>query len=89
MYRVCHLLLLIIYQHTTDASEYDRYKFAILELKAILSVLVDSFQFAERSPGLEVERRSAIVMRPYIIGEEEDGGKMPLRVSRAEEEEEE
>lgn len=49
----------------------------------ILSVLLDDFTFAERSPALEVERRSAIVMRPFIVGEEEEGSRMPLRVSRA------
>ncbi|GAA5881060.1 hypothetical protein JCM3774_002999 [Rhodotorula dairenensis] len=59
------------------------YKFAVLELKAILSVLVDTFQFDLRDPDFKVERRSAIVTRPLVIGEETDGNKLPLRVSLA------
>ncbi|GAA5969353.1 hypothetical protein JCM8115_003109 [Rhodotorula mucilaginosa] len=59
------------------------YKFAVLELKAILSVLVDTFQFDLRDPDFKVERRSVIVTRPLVIGEETDGNKLPLRVSLA------
>ena len=58
-------------------------QFAVLELKAILSVLVDTFQFDLRDPDFKVERRSAIVTRPLVIGEETDGNKLPLRVSLA------
>lgn len=60
------------------------YKFSLLELKAILVVLMDSFKFDERPGGMKIERRSAIVMRPFIVGEEELGGRMPLKVSLAE-----
>ncbi|GAA5992389.1 hypothetical protein JCM10908_000458 [Rhodotorula pacifica] len=59
------------------------YKFAVLELKAILSVLVDTFQFDLREPDFKVERRSIIVTRPLVKGEEADGNKLPLRVSIA------
>lgn len=58
-------------------------QFAVLELKAILSVLVDTFQFDLRDPDFKVERRSVIVTRPLVIGEETDGNKLPLRVSLA------
>ncbi|KAK4057130.1 hypothetical protein OIO90_001625 [Microbotryomycetes sp. JL221] len=59
------------------------YRMAVLEIKAILSVLIDSFEFAEREPGLQVERKSAIVTRPAIVGEENLGLRMPLKVSIA------
>ncbi|GAA5968939.1 hypothetical protein JCM3765_002935 [Sporobolomyces pararoseus] len=65
------------------------YKFALLELKAILSTLIDEFEFSLRDPPFEIERRSAIVMRPLVIGEETLGNRMPLRVSMAKRDEDE
>lgn len=59
------------------------YRFSLVELKAILTVLVDDFTFEEREKDMKIERRSAIVMRPYIVGEEELGGRMPLKVTFA------
>ncbi|GAA5876297.1 hypothetical protein JCM16303_007090 [Sporobolomyces ruberrimus] len=64
------------------------YKFALLELKAILATLIDDFEFALRDPPFEIERRSAIVMRPLVIGEETLGNRMPLRVTLAKRDEE-
>lgn len=32
---------------------------------------------------MKIERRSALVTRPYIIGEEDQGPRMPLRLSLA------
>lgn len=58
-------------------------QFAVLELKAILSVLIDNFEFSLRDPDFEVEHRSIIVTRPLVVGEEDDGNKMPLRVRLA------
>lgn len=55
----------------------------MLELKSILAVLVDDFTFEEREKDMGIERRSAIVMRPYVVGEEELGGRMPLRIRSA------
>ncbi|KAL8277134.1 hypothetical protein RQP46_010462 [Phenoliferia psychrophenolica] len=53
-------------------------------LAGILSVLVDQFEFAEREPGLQIRRRTAIVLRPLVVGEEEElGFAMPLRVKVA------
>ncbi|KAK4702381.1 hypothetical protein P7C70_g3843, partial [Phenoliferia sp. Uapishka_3] len=50
----------------------------------ILSVLVDSFEFDEREPGLAIERRSAIVSRSLVVGEEQElKYAMPLRVKLA------
>ncbi|GAA5896422.1 hypothetical protein JCM6882_001009 [Rhodosporidiobolus microsporus] len=62
------------------------YRFALLELKAILSVLIDAFDFSLRDGGFKIERRSQIVTRPLIIGEEESGPRMPLRVKLAQRE---
>ncbi|CEQ41993.1 SPOSA6832_03754 [Sporobolomyces salmonicolor] len=47
---------------------------------AILSVLIDAFAFALRDADMGVERRSQIVTRPLIVGEETMGNRMPLRV---------
>lgn len=52
-------------------------------LDSILTVLIDDFSFSERSPDLAIERRSAIVMRPLVVGEESMGNRMPLRVCLA------
>ncbi|GAA5837435.1 hypothetical protein JCM5353_007110 [Sporobolomyces roseus] len=65
------------------------YKFALLELKAILATLIDDFDFKLRDPPFEIERRSAIVMRPLLIGEETLGNRMPLRVTLAKREQQE
>ncbi|KAI5478309.1 cytochrome P450, family 46, subfamily A (cholesterol 24(S)-hydroxylase) [Pseudohyphozyma bogoriensis] len=58
------------------------YKFALLEFKAIVSVLIDEFTFAERdlTGGPEVDRRSQIVTKPYLVGEADLGARMPLRI---------
>ncbi|GAA5890756.1 hypothetical protein JCM8208_004985 [Rhodotorula glutinis] len=63
--------------------------FALLEFKAILSVLVDEFEFDLRDTETVVERRSVIVTRPILVGEEEHGNKMPLRIRVAKREDEE
>ncbi|GAA6058936.1 hypothetical protein JCM10212_002888 [Sporobolomyces blumeae] len=60
------------------------YKFALLELKAILATLVDAFEFVTRDPPFDVQRRSAIVTRPLVVGEEHLGNRMPLRFRLAE-----
>jgi len=58
------------------------YRFAILELKALLFVLLGEFEFELREPNLEIEARSTLVTRPRVKGEE--GAKMPLRVKKYE-----
>ncbi|GAA6010303.1 hypothetical protein JCM11491_006257 [Sporobolomyces phaffii] len=47
---------------------------------SILATLIDDFDFALRDPAFTIERRSAIVMRPLVVGEEELGNRMPLRI---------
>ncbi|KAM0747577.1 putative cytochrome P450 [Meredithblackwellia eburnea MCA 4105] len=57
------------------------YRFSLLELKVILSVLVDSFFFAPRDDEMKILRGRSLVVRPVVIGEEELGHALPLRVS--------
>ena len=57
------------------------YRFSILELKAILSVLVDAFTFT--GTGVEIEPHAQLVTRPYVTGQLEEGSKMPIRVALA------
>lgn len=58
------------------------YRFATLEVKAILSVLIESFSFQERDiGGTPVEHGWALIMRPLVTGEESLGNRLPLRVT--------
>jgi len=60
------------------------YRFANLETKVLISKLVDAFEFLERDvAGTPVTRALRIVTRPVVVGEEEKGGQLPLRVRRA------
>ncbi|GAA5823734.1 hypothetical protein JCM3770_002596 [Rhodotorula araucariae] len=59
------------------------YKFAILEFKAILAVLIDQFEFALRDEAMQVEGRAVMITRPLLIGEEHRGNRMPLRIRLA------
>lgn len=45
--------------------------------------MIDEFEFIEREPGMPITRRSALVTRPVVDGEEDLGFRMPLRVRRA------
>ncbi|KAN0061905.1 hypothetical protein ACQY0O_005900 [Thecaphora frezii] len=56
-------------------------RFAIAEFKALLCSLVGRFEF-QNVEGWKVERKQAITLRPLVIGQEELGNQMPLRVSR-------
>jgi len=60
------------------------YRFSLLELKAILATLIDTFEFAERDVGgTPIEGHSQLVTRPYVTGELEKGSQMPLRIRLA------
>ncbi|GAA5844473.1 hypothetical protein JCM9279_006317 [Rhodotorula babjevae] len=59
------------------------YKFAILEFKAILSVLIDTFDFALRDEHMQVEGRAVMITRPLLVGEEHRGNRLPLRIRLA------
>ncbi|SCV68844.1 BQ2448_965 [Microbotryum intermedium] len=69
------------------------YRFALLELKVITSVLIDNFTFSPRDSADDManklSRRSLIVTRPLIIDEENLGHRLPLRIRIADRDEEE
>jgi cytochrome P450 len=57
------------------------YRFALAEMKAIIAILIERFQFYDI--GAAVSARTFIVMRPAVEGQ--DGkmtNQMPLRVTR-------
>ncbi|SGY30035.1 BQ5605_C002g01109 [Microbotryum silenes-dioicae] len=63
------------------------YRFAVLEIKVIATVLLDHFEFLPRDSAQEMidklSRRSLIVTRPLVIDEEHLGHRLPLRVRLA------
>ncbi|KAJ3557679.1 hypothetical protein NM688_g1343 [Phlebia brevispora] len=54
------------------------YRFAILEMKALLFTLLRSFEFDMALPASSFIKRSSLTQRPLILGEEEKGNQMPL-----------
>ncbi|MBW0511379.1 hypothetical protein O181_051094 [Austropuccinia psidii MF-1] len=58
------------------------YRFALVELKILLIILIAKFKFEERDVGggPDFEKKNAIVVRPKIKGEP-GGSSMPLRIS--------
>jgi len=57
------------------------YRFALLEIKTILVMLMSEFEFLERDvEGTPLTARSNIVTRPLVAGEEDQGSRLPLRV---------
>ncbi|BEI86734.1 hypothetical protein CcaverHIS002_0700800 [Cutaneotrichosporon cavernicola] len=56
------------------------YRFALVEIKMMLFVLMRSFEFDQLPSKPEYEAKSAIVMRPRVVGEEDAGLQMPLLV---------
>lgn len=54
--------------------------FALAESKAIVCALIRTLKF--ESVGWEVEPKQGIVVQPRIVGQEELGMQMPLRISR-------
>ena len=53
-------------------------------MKALLFTLIRSFEFSLAVPAEDIEKRSGIVMRPYVKGEYEKGSQLPLIVKRVE-----
>ena len=49
-------------------------------MKALLFMLIRNFEFELALPADEIEKRSFIVTRPYLKGNEKAGAQMPLRV---------
>ncbi|KAK8844135.1 hypothetical protein IAR55_006929 [Kwoniella newhampshirensis] len=56
------------------------YRFALAEMKVILFVLMRTFEFSLLNSNPKIQKKSSIVMRPRIIGEEKLGFQMPLIV---------
>ncbi|KAL7423550.1 hypothetical protein Q5752_001130 [Cryptotrichosporon argae] len=56
------------------------YRFALAEIRAILFVLVRNFTFDELASKPQIERKTAVVMRPRVVTEKECGPQMPLLV---------
>ncbi|KAK4689389.1 hypothetical protein P7C73_g726, partial [Tremellales sp. Uapishka_1] len=56
------------------------YRFALIELKAILFVLIRNFAFEELPNKPEIVKKSLIVMRPRVVGQEKMGSQLPLLV---------
>ncbi|GAA5971159.1 hypothetical protein JCM11641_004166 [Rhodosporidiobolus odoratus] len=54
-----------------------------LELKAILSVLFDDFEFSPRDDDIKIRRQARLMTRPVVAGEETLGSRLPLRVRLA------
>ncbi|KAK4685639.1 hypothetical protein P7C73_g4507, partial [Tremellales sp. Uapishka_1] len=56
------------------------YKFALTEIKAILFVLIRNFTFEELASKPEIEKKTSMVMRPRVVGQEKMGLQLPLLV---------
>lgn len=56
------------------------YRFALIEMKITLFVLIRAFQFDELPSKPVIEQKSSIVMRPRVKGEESVGLQLPLLV---------
>ncbi|KAL5498061.1 hypothetical protein ACEPAH_2992 [Sanghuangporus vaninii] len=56
------------------------YRFALYEMKALLFTLIRNFEFSLAIPAEGIIKRSLVVTRPYIKGEEDKGAQMPLLV---------
>ncbi|KAH9972118.1 cytochrome P450 [Lactifluus volemus] len=54
------------------------YRFAIIEIKALLFTLVRSFDFELAVPSSDVTRRTVIVTRPLLSSDTEKGPQLPL-----------
>ncbi len=56
-------------------------RFALAEFKAMLCHLIGRFSF-ERVDDWEIEAKQTVVLRPKVVGQDEVGQQMPLRVTR-------
>ncbi|GAA6031835.1 hypothetical protein JCM8097_002013 [Rhodosporidiobolus ruineniae] len=56
------------------------YRFALYQMKACLSVLLDDFEFEPRDPDCRIEHRLQLSSRPFVVGERHHGSKLPLKI---------
>jgi len=61
------------------------YRFALIEMKALLFTLVRSFEFDVAIPPSEIVKRSMVVARPYLKSEKDGKAQMPLLVKLVDE----
>jgi hypothetical protein len=54
------------------------FRFSLIEVKALLFMLIRNFAFAEAVRTESVIRKTSIVTRPFIKGEEAAGYQMPV-----------
>ncbi|KAK7043905.1 hypothetical protein VNI00_008071 [Paramarasmius palmivorus] len=58
------------------------YRLALLEYKCILAMLIRNFEFWDT--GVEIETKFSATMQPRVVGKEEEGAQLPLRVTLVE-----
>jgi len=56
------------------------YRFALVEMKALLFSLVRTFEFELAVPVEDIEERAMLVTRPYLKSDKNGGAQMPLIV---------
>jgi len=56
------------------------YRFALVEMKALLFTLIRAFEFELAVPAKDVRAKQTVVQRPIVVSEMEFGSQMPLRI---------
>jgi len=56
------------------------YRFALIEMKALLFTLLRSFEFDLAVPVEDIEKRSMVVTRPYLKSDKKGGAQLPMLV---------
>lgn len=59
------------------------YRFAVMEIKAIVFTLVRAFSFELAFEVEDLRKRTSVVQRPYLASEPEKGSQFPFTVKRA------
>ncbi|TDL20681.1 cytochrome P450 [Rickenella mellea] len=54
------------------------YRFALIEMKALLFTLIRAFEFTAAVPKSEIQTRSIVVQRPYLRSDKDGPAQMPL-----------
>lgn len=60
------------------------WRFAVLELQASLTELVNTFEFSMTPEALTVRREACLIMTPVLHGEVNKGCQLPLMIKLAE-----
>ncbi|OCH86155.1 cytochrome P450 [Obba rivulosa] len=58
------------------------YRFALVEMKALIFILLRAFEFKLAVPADEIQKKSRMVQRPMVKSEMDKGNQMPLLVKR-------